>query len=84
LTEETNSLRKACRRMGISYGKGRAIISLIEQQSGHPVLHSQQGGRTGGHSVVTEHGKKLMGNYSGFLAEAKKSILELFDKYYSE
>ncbi|MCL1912547.1 MAG: NTP transferase domain-containing protein [Eubacteriaceae bacterium] len=83
LTEETNSLRQACRRMGISYGKGRAIISLIEQQLGYPILHTQQGGKTGGHSVVTGDGKKLMSNYTCFMAEAKQSILELFEKHFS-
>ena len=83
LTDETNSLREACRRMGISYGKGRSIISLIERQLGYPMIESQQGGKTGGNSVVTEDGKKLMRSYSAFNAEAKQYLNELFRKHFS-
>jgi len=83
LTEETNSLREACRQMGISYSKGRTIISLMEQQLGYPVIESKQGGKTGGHSVVTEKGKELMQNYTEFCAEAKQCLHELFVKYFT-
>jgi len=82
LTGETASLREACRRMGISYGKGRAIISTIEQQLGRPVMESRQGGKTGGHSVLTEDGKKLMQDYAAFYAEAKGCLHELFQKHF--
>ena len=82
LTEETASLREACRRMGISYGKGRAILAIMERQLGYPAVESQQGGSTGGHSIVTEEGKKLMRRYAEFTAEARKSIQDLFDKHW--
>ena len=82
LTDETNSLREACRRMGISYGKGRSIISLIEQQLGYSMIESQQGGKTGGNSVVTEEGKKFMQSYAAFFAEAKQYLDELFKKHF--
>ena len=84
LTEETNSLREACRQMGISYGKGRAIIALMEQQLGYPVIISQQGGKTGGYSVVTEEGKKLMRKYNEFHMEARQYLQELFGKYFTD
>ena len=84
LTEETRSLRNACRQMGISYSKGRAIISLMEQQAGYPIMETQQGGKTGGYSIVTEKGKKLMHQYAEFYAEAKPYLQKLFDKHFAE
>jgi len=78
LTEETNSLREACRRMGISYGKGRAILSLMEQQLGYPVVESRQGGSAGGYSAVTDKGKELMDRYSAYCTEARAYLQDLF------
>ena len=83
LTEETGSLREACRCMGISYSKGRKITSLMEEQLGYPIIESQQGGKTGGHSVVTKESKELMHNYSEFCAEAERILQELFLRYFS-
>lgn len=82
LTEETGSLLEACRHMGISYSKGRKIIATTEQQLGYPVIESQQGGRTGGRSALTEQGRALVRGYNGFYAEAKQALEELFRKYF--
>ena len=84
LVEETHSLRDACRRMGISYGKGRAIMSLMEQQLGYTIIESQQGGSTGGHSELTMEGKELMRKYSAFSTAATRSLQELFDIYFPD
>jgi molybdate transport repressor ModE-like protein len=83
LTEETGSLLDACRLMGISYSKGRKLISKTEQQMGYPVIESQQGGKTGGRSVVTDQGKALIAAYNDFTAEAKECLARLFDKYFA-
>ncbi|MCL2215755.1 MAG: LysR family transcriptional regulator [Defluviitaleaceae bacterium] len=83
LTHETGSLREACRNMGISYSKGRTIIARLEQQLGFPVIVSQQGGKTGGNSVVTPEGKELMQNYAGFMEEIKKRVDEVFTRYFT-
>jgi molybdate transport repressor ModE-like protein len=83
LTEEMKSVREACRRMGISYSKGRGIIAIIEQQLGYPVIKSQQGGKTGGHSTVNQKGRELISSYAGFCAEARQYIQGLFDKYFT-
>lgn len=82
LTQETGSLREACRNMGISYSKGRKIVSLMEEQLESPVVESRQGGRAGGYSVLTEQGQELMQNYAAFCREAKQHLSELFSKYF--
>lgn len=83
LTEETGSLLEACRLMGISYSKGRKLISKTEQQMGYAIIESQQGGKTGGRSNVTAQGKALMAAYSGLHAEAKQCLQQLFQKYFA-
>lgn len=82
LTEETSSLLDACRRMGISYSKGRKIIANLEEQLGAQVIASSRGGRTGGASVVTEPGRRLMQSYDAFCGEAAACLEELFRKYF--
>lgn len=82
LTEETGSLLEACRRMELSYSKGRKLISLAEQQLGFVLLLRQQGGKSGGHSSVTEDAKALMSRYSAFCEEANQYLDELSRKYF--
>lgn len=84
LTEELGSLSKACHHMGISYTKGRKIISTMEEQMGLPVLETQQGGKTGGGSRLTEAAKKMMISYSAFQEEADVALQEIFQKHFSE
>lgn len=83
LIEELGSLSKACVYMGISLSKGRAVIATIEQQLGHPVLATQQGGRNGGYSHLTEEIKTLMARYDDFCCEAKDTMEQLFQKYFT-
>jgi len=83
LTKETGNLREACRHMGISYSKGRIIISRMEQQLGYPVIESRQGGKTGGNSIVTTKGEELIQRYAEFSQEAKECIDALFFKYFT-
>lgn len=84
LTEETASLRNACTHMGISYSKARAMVSQAEQQIGYPILERQQGGKSGGYSMVTTEGKQFMQNYTSFCREATSMINDLFLKYFKE
>lgn len=83
LTEGSGSLLTACQHMGISYTKGRKIIAVMEEQLGKPVLNTQQGGRSGGYSHLTEDAKKIMDSYSAFQEEAQGVLQELFQKYFS-
>lgn len=82
LTEETGSLLEACRRMGISYSKGRKIISNLEQQMGRPILESTRGGKAGGASTLTPEGRELVHRYGAFCREAEECLSALFDKHF--
>ena len=84
LTEELGSLSSACQHMGMSYTKGRKIISTMEEQMGAPILETQQGGKTGGGSRLTEAAKQMMVSYSAFQEEADAALQEIFKKHFSE
>lgn len=83
LIEETGSLLEACRCMGISYSKGRKMISNLERNMGCPILESTRGGREGGASTVTDAGKELIRSYTAFCKEAREYLTQLFPKYFS-
>lgn len=83
LTEETGSLSEACRHMGISYSKGRKIISTMERQLGSTVIETQQGGKGGGYSHLTAEAKELAQCYDAFCAEAEESLQQLFHKHFA-
>ena len=84
LTDETGSLLEACRKMGISYSKGRKIMATLEQELGHPVITGKAGGKSGGASVITEQGLELAARYEAFVTELKDCSRELFAKYFDE
>ena len=82
LIEETGSLLTACRRMDMSYSKGRKVIANLEDQLGFPVIQSRQGGKTGGSSVLTAQATALMQRYDAFSAEAETALQAIFDKHF--
>lgn len=83
LTEEYGSLSSACQHMGLSYTKGRKIISTMEEQLGAPVLITKQGGKTGGYSHLTEEAKEMMERYNAFQKAVDGIFQELFRKHFS-
>ncbi len=83
LTRELGSLLDACRYMGISYSKGRKIIHTMEQQLGAPVIETQQGGRGGGYSRLTERAKAMMVSYDAFCEEAEEDLQALFRRHFA-
>ena len=84
LTKENGSLSSACQHMGISYTKGRKMISRMEEQTGNPVLETKQGGRTGGSSQLTENAEQIMLCYDAFQQEAEEAVKMIFQKYFGK
>lgn len=83
LTRELGSLSDACRHMGISYSKGRKIIANMERQMGGPVIETQQGGKGGGGSRLTQRAAELMERYDAFCLEAEDALQILFQKHFA-
>ncbi|MBE7173113.1 MAG: winged helix-turn-helix domain-containing protein [Williamsia sp.] len=58
--EETGSINKAARLMGMSYKKAWEMISALNVQAARPLVITQTGGEKGGGSVITEEAKQLI------------------------
>jgi molybdate transport system regulatory protein len=58
LIEETGSLGKAARRMGMSYMKAWSLV-----QSMKPLVETSRGGQSGGGAKLTETGRQTLALY---------------------
>ena len=82
--EETGSINKAAKLMGMSYKKAWEMISVLNTQASKPFVITQTGGEKGGGSVVTEEAKQLMDyhlhlrqRFLAFLEEETKKLNSL-------
>jgi len=58
--EETGSINKAAKQMGMSYKKAWEMINALNLQTSKPFVITQTGGEKGGGSVVTTEAKQLI------------------------
>ncbi|NCB52027.1 MAG: LysR family transcriptional regulator [Clostridia bacterium] len=84
LVGETSSVRTACQRMQLSYSSGWNIINSVETQLGYSLVERKQGGASGGKSLLTHDGRKLLRLFELFEKDVKDSVTELYDKYFSD
>jgi len=80
--EKTGSLFQAAQEMHLSYRKPWDLISKSEKRLGITLLYRKVGGVSGGGSTLTQEAKDFMKRYEAFHAEAKESLLSLFEKYF--
>ena len=58
--EESGSINKAARLMGMSYKKAWEMVNALNEQAACPLVITQTGGEKGGGSVITAEAKKLI------------------------
>lgn len=58
--EETGSLKHAVEKMKLSYRKTWGKLRAIEKKLGCPVIETTQGGPSGGQTILTAEGKKIL------------------------
>ena len=58
--DETGSINKAAKQMGMSYKKAWEMISALNTQTSKPFVITQAGGEKGGGSTITEEAKQLI------------------------
>jgi len=61
--QETGSLSKAAKSMGMSYKKAWGLIDAVNTRAEKPVCNTQIGGKSGGGTAITEYGKALIKTY---------------------
>ena len=82
MIDQTGSLSKAAKQMGMSYNKAWRILQRAEKNWGQPLVETNIGGASGGGTQLTAEGRKLVATYMGFRQEAEAVVAELFQKYF--
>jgi molybdate transport system regulatory protein len=79
--EETGSINKAAKKMGMSYKKAWEMINALNAQATQPFVITQTGGEKGGGSVITPEAKQLIAYHqqlrTRFLAFLEKETKQL-------
>ncbi len=57
---ETGSLSKGAKMLGMSYKKAWTLIDAINKSAKEPVIVASVGGKDGGGTRLTSHGKELI------------------------
>ncbi len=63
LIDESGSISKAAKAMGISYKKAWALIEKMNTRGQKPYVIARQGGKKGGGTELTAVGKKVMESF---------------------
>ena len=74
--EETGSINKAAKKMGMSYKKAWEMINALNAQAAKPFVITQTGGEKGGGSIITPEAKQLIAYHQ----QLRKRFLAFLDK----
>src|SRR3954471_12742108 len=74
--EETGSINKAAKQMGMSYKKAWEMINALNTQSTIPFVITQTGGEKGGGSVITLEAKQLIAYHQ----QLRKRFMDFLEK----
>lgn len=67
--DETGSLSKAAKAIGMSYKKAWNLIDSVNKHAQQIVVEKSTGGKDGGGTKVTEYGKELIAQFDALNAE---------------
>jgi len=80
--DETQSLHRAAKEMGMAYSKAWRLIGAMEKRLGFPLIERQVGGLSGGGSRVTLRGKALMKRYKQFQKAVNTSVEKIYRAHF--
>ena len=78
--DQTGSISKASKKMGISFRHAWGYITAIERRLGLKLIERRKGGRQGGGSCLTPHARSLLQKYD----RLNRIINAFVDKKYKE
>lgn len=81
--DETGSLSAAYKAMGMSSSKAWKILRRAEADLGFALVQGTAGGASGGGTVLTEAGRKLLARYTAFNDEIQKAAAQAFSRYFA-
>jgi molybdate transport system regulatory protein len=80
----TGSLSAASELLNISYRKAWGDLKKAQDNLNIALVEKQRGGNTGGRTVLTDEGRKLVKAYTKFRADVEKKIEKSYGKYVQE
>lgn len=75
--EELGSINQAAKSMSMSYKKAWKLIQELNEMYEEPLIVKEVGGKSGGGSVVTERGKKLIKSFRRLESEMQRFLNEM-------
>lgn len=76
---ERGSITQAAKAFGMSYKTAWDAIDAMNRRAGHPLVARSTGGRGGGATALTEHGRRLLERYEQ-VAAVHQRFLTLLDR----
>ena len=80
--ERTGSLRAAAIEMEMAYSKACKLLKQAEENLGFPLTVRSTGGKSGGGSILTPEGKRLVGQYEAYRDACIQANLALYRQYF--
>jgi len=78
LIDEKGSMKAACDELGYTYRRTWGNLKKIEKFFGFPLLEKVRGGTDGGHTTLTEEGKRLVRAFDTFHQNVDNHIQQGF------
>lgn len=78
--KETGSLKAATEKMGYAYRQTWENLKIIEEKLGFNLIEKSRGGSTGGLTVLTDKGEKIVDFFDKLYSELDTDIRQKFDK----
>jgi molybdate transport system regulatory protein len=72
--DETGSIVKAAKAMGMSYKKAWAMVDAMNTLGSQPYVITQKGGQQGGGAQLTDHAKNVIAAYKGLSNQLNKVL----------
>ena len=82
--DNTGSLSRAAKHMGMSYSKAWRMIDEIERGLDTKLLERQTGGPKGGGSRLTAEGSLVLERFEAFIRDADDMLEGLFHKHFAD
>ena len=80
--EETHSLHRAAKEMGMAYSKAWRLIGLMEKRLGLLLIERKAGGFSGGGSRATAQGKELMNRYHRLQKDVNAFLKNIYRSHF--
>jgi molybdate transport system regulatory protein len=86
--DATGSITAAASAMGMSYKAAWEAVEAINNMSAQPLVERKTGGKSGGGTTLTQHGRRVAGAYRRLEQEREEvlkrlaQVMDDFDEYY--